>query len=190
MKTVASVVAAALLYATVRYNAFKGVPWEEWPTYVVNKAAALAALVLMAVFLIRRRTQAGTPPWHLLKAAAWLIALHVGLSLALLGPVTYPKFFADGKPTAAVAWSILLGASAAAGALLRSRRPVGVADRGGPLRLGLLAFAAGSHAALLGYGGWTTPSTWPGFLFPITLIAFVAGTIGLLAGAWPVRQGR
>jgi hypothetical protein len=39
---------------------------------------------------------------------------------------------------------------------------------------------------LLGFGGWTTPSAWPGFLFPITLIAFIVGIIGLLAAAFPV----
>ncbi len=175
-----------LAYATVRYNVFKGVPWDEWPTYVVNKAAALSALMLMTVFLIRGRSQTGGLHLHLLRAAAWLIALHVLLSLALLGPATYPKFFDDGKLTVSVAWSLLLGASVAAGSLLRPRRPVGQADRGGALRLGLLAFAAGSHAALLGFGGWTTPSAWPGFLFPITLIAFIVGIIGLLAAAFPV----
>lgn len=36
MKAVASVVLTTLAYATVRYNVFKGVPWDEWPTYVVS----------------------------------------------------------------------------------------------------------------------------------------------------------
>lgn len=190
MKTIASVVAGALLYATVRYNLFKGVPWAEWPTFVVNKAAALSALVLTVVLLLRRRTNAGSQPTHLLNAAAWLAALHVGLSLAILSPASYPKLFVEGKLTTAAAWSILLGASAAAGALQRSRRLETQTDRGGSLRLGLLAFAPGLHAALLGYEGWFAPSTWPGYLVPITLLAFVAGAIGLLAGAWPARRDR
>ncbi len=189
MKTIASTVLTALAYATVRYNAFKGVPWDQWPTFVVNKAAALSALLLVVIFLLRRRVRVAGGQRLLLATASWLVALHVGLSLALFTPATYPKLFAEGRPVATVAWSLLL-AAAAAGTFLRSRHPDGLTDRGWPLRLGLLAFASGLHAALLGYEGWFAPSSWPGFLVPITLIAFVAGVIGLWAGARGARDGR
>jgi hypothetical protein len=190
MKTVLSVVSGALLYATVRYNVFKGVPWTEWPTFVVNKAAALGALLLVVLHLLRRRTRGAGTQGHLVSAAAWLAALHVGLSLAILSPASFPKLFVEGKPTTAAAWSILLGALAAAGAFAGSRRPDAWSDRAGSLRLGLLAFVPGLHAALLGYEGWFAPSTWPGYLVPITLIAFVSGTIGVLAAGWPSRGNR
>ena len=46
--------------------------------------------------------------------------------------------------------------------------------------LGLVAFGAGAHAALYGYSSWLTPSSWPGYLPPITLVSFAAGIIGVL----------
>ncbi len=188
MKTIGSVVVAALLYATVRYNGFKGVAWGEWPTYVVNKAAALSALLLIAIFLVRRRSRDDAPE-SLLRAARGLIALHAVLSLALLGPASFPKYFIEGKPTASVAWSLLLAALAATGALAMSRRGDARVTGGRLAGLGVLAFVAGLHAALLGYDGWLAPSTWPGYMVPITVIAFIAGTVGLLAGARAARSG-
>lgn len=190
MKTIATVWLGTLAYATIRYNVLKGVAWAEWPTFVVNKAAALSALLLVVVFLVRRHKGGAARLGHLLSAATAAAALHVALSLALLGPASYPKFFVDGKPTAAAAASLLLGALAVVGAFARSSRRDANPDPGRALRLGLLAFVPGVHAALLGWEGWLTPSAWPGGLLPITLIAFVAGTIGLLAGAWPLKGGR
>ncbi|KKO17939.1 MAG: hypothetical protein BROFUL_03390 [Candidatus Brocadia fulgida] len=46
---------AAAAYATLRYNVFKGVPWSDWSTYVMNKAVALSALAFMALEVFRSR---------------------------------------------------------------------------------------------------------------------------------------
>jgi len=173
MATVASVLASTLLYATLRYNVLKGVAWVEWPTYVLNKAAALSALLLGVLALWPRATPARAA--ERMRAAGWLGALHVGLSLALLGPATYPKYFADGKPTTAAAWSLLAGVLAAV--LVRREGPAsGARSR---WHAGLVAFLPGVHAGLLGYGSWLEPTTWPGYLVPITLLAFATGCLGL-----------
>ena len=40
-------IALAAVYATVRYNVFKGVPWSDWPGYIADKALAVAGLLLL-----------------------------------------------------------------------------------------------------------------------------------------------
>ena len=180
MGAVPIVVASTLLYATVRYNVLKGVAWCEWPTYVANKAAALSALLLIVLSL--RRGLPSDDEARLRRTAAWLVALHGVLSLGLLGPATYPRYFVDGKPTAAAAWSLLAGALSAV-VMLRGLPADGSGSSSTRWRLGLLAFVPGVHAALLGYESWFAPATWPGYLVPITLLAFVAGAVGLALAA-------
>ncbi len=43
----------------------------------------------------------------------------------------------------------------------------------------LLALAAG-HVLVMGLSGWLAPQGWPGFLPPISLVAFIAAVIPLL----------
>jgi len=170
---------ASLAYATLRYNVFKGVPWSDWPVFVLNKALALSSLLLLVLWAVRARRGKGTPQTVLLTAASRMTLAHVGLSLVALTPVYFPAFFLDGRLTWQAGTAVALGVAAASGLAAGARQ-------GGPHghrlpALGLVAFGAGTHAALYGYASWLTPWAWPGYMPPITLVSFMAGIIGVLA---------
>ncbi|MDO8836112.1 MAG: hypothetical protein Q7V01_10975, partial [Vicinamibacterales bacterium] len=111
---------------------------------------------------------------------AWrLVLIHVSLSLALYGAAYFPAFFVDGRLTWQAGVSLLAGAIAAGGAGA-IRAPHGLAA---PVRMvGGLTLLVGVHAGVIGYANWFTPASWPGYLFPITLVSFVAGLAGAAAG--------
>ena len=188
------ITAASLAYATLRYNVFKGVAWADWPVFILNKGLALASLLLLAAWILghRRSTDASEPA--LLAAASRLMLAHIGLSLAALSPVYFPAFFADGRLTWQAGTALAIGVAAAvalpvvsrpgrahrpgfaASASSRCGLPCGVvrvsswftpaAHRSRLRGLGLIAFAAGCHAALFGYSSWFTPAAWPGSCRP------------------------
>jgi hypothetical protein len=175
----------SVLYATLRYNLFQGVPWADWPVYTLNKAFALSALILLVFFIIRRAREQGPGKVRTLYGAGVFGAIHVILSLALLSPAYYGKLFSEGKLTATAGWSVGLGAVAAAamafGTIIR-----GDQDMGRGLRnLSILALVIGFHALLQGFAGWFVPSNWPGMMPPITLISFL---LGLAAAAIAYAQ--
>jgi len=178
---------SALAYATIRYNVFKGVPWSDWPVYVVNKAVALSSLLLLLAWILRARRGPGDDPTGLLSQAGRFAVAHAGLSLAILAPAYFPTFFVDGRLNWASGLSILLGVMAASGLYLTSRPAVG---RPGTVRgLGAVGLVTGIHAMLNGYGSWLAPATWPGFMPPITLISFAAGAACLGAALRLGRRG-
>ena len=173
------VIAASVSYATLRYNVFKGVPWTDWPVYILNKALALSALFLLVAWVLRARRDPGAYREDLWEVAWRLVLIHVSLSLALYGAAYFPAFFFDGRLTWQAGVSLLAGAIAAGGAGA-IRAPHG---HPAPIRLvGGLMLLIGAHAGVIGYAGWFTPSSWPGYLFPITLVSFVAGLVGAAAG--------
>ena len=187
MRTVFTVMISCAIYATLRYNVFKGVAWSEWPVYVLNKVFALSSLLLLMIQILRLRRNQGDPKPSLLTAAWALMLLHAGLSLVILEPAYYIKYFSGSKLTLAAGWSMMLGVAAAVGLHVYSR----FCERAGAgrliLKLGGFAFVAGLHAALLGYAGWFQPATWPGHMIPITLISFVSGLVALSAALGPRR---
>jgi hypothetical protein len=180
----AALMAGALGYATLRYNVFKGVPWADWPAYTVNKALAVASLLMLAASALRlRRPDARI---GILMATAGALALaHSLLSFALFDPGYYPRLFAAGKLTATAGLSLTLGAGVMAAMELGARR----ADRWTPAvrhrALAAVAFASGTHAALPALASWAEPSTWPGGMPPLTLISFLAGVIAV--AGWRLR---
>lgn len=186
-RTVWLALAGSALYASARYQVFGTAPWSDWPMYTLNKVFALAALVLLVVAVARRRFGQGQPIAPVMAAAGALFALHGVISLALLSPAYYGKFYFEGKLTALAGVAIVLGIIAAA-ALAAGARPApgrGAGEKAG--RLALLAFAVGLHAALPGLASWLAPSAWPGMMPPITLVSFVLGTAAL-AIAWSPRD--
>lgn len=168
-------------YATLRYNVIKGVPWSWWPVYTVNKAlglGALAAIVWMLLCKCRGRSvNPGIPSWTVA-----CMGMHVMVSLAIMTPRYYPKYYAaGGSPpdfTALAAVSWLVGAVAAGWMFLLLRR-CEQHDGHPDDPLGVIALMVGVHAAVLGVKGWFEPWTWPGYMVPITLISFILGIVGI-----------
>ena len=169
----------ALAYATVRYNVVKGVPWSDWPVYVVNKAIALASLLFLLAWVLRARVGRGESSSGLLSLARRFALAHVGLSLAILSPAYFPAFFVEGRLNWASGLSILIGVVAASGLYLRSRPTVSWPATA--RSVGVVGLITGIHAGLTGYGSWLAPATWPGYMPPITLISFAAGAVCLVA---------
>lgn len=175
----------SVVYATARYNIFKGVPWSDWPAYTLNKAFGLAALLLLVLSVIGKGSAEVRP----MRMAGAFVSIHVLLSLTLFSPAYYANFFLQGKLTAAAGLSMLLGAAAAAAmASGKGPRVAPTVDRGS-WNLALVAFAGGAHAMLQGFAGWFAPSTWPGMMPPITLISFLLGLAAVAVVSRAKRTG-
>lgn len=171
MRTALLTLAGAVIYATARYNIFKGVPWTDWPTYVLNKAFALSAITLLAIAVIRQRMTREYSAAQTMYMAGVFAALHVVLSLTVLTPAYFEKFFQQGKFTAAAGWSMALGVIAAVMMAFNARANGGQGSNGKRKKLVILAILIGLHAMLQGFAGWFVPAQWPGMLPPITLIS-------------------
>lgn len=180
VRLTAALFAAALGYATLRYNVFKGVPWTDWPAYTVNKALAVASVLMVAATVVRLCTR-GKRTSVLMAAAGVLALVHSLLSFAMLNPGYYPRLFEAGKLTFSGGLSLTLGAAVMAvmelGARGSGNWPQALRHRA----LAVVALGGGVHAALPAVATWLEPSTWPGGLPPLTLISFLAGSLGLLA---------
>lgn len=180
----AGALGAALAYATLRYNVFKGVPWQDWPAYTLNKALAVASLLLIAIAVWRLvRGRAGTST--VLGWAGALAFTHSLLSYALFTPLYFPRLFEAGRLTFSAGLAITLGVGAMVAMELGARRSGPWSPNLRHAALALIAFASGVHAALPALATWIDPTTWPGGLPPLTLISFLAGTAALVI--WAVR---
>lgn len=181
-KLLAGLTGAGLAYAIVRYNVFKGVPWDQLPVYVANKAIALVGLMLLGLSRIvvekQRRKNLGL-------SGALLVVVHVLMSLILLGPDYYASFYSElGQMTLAAELSMLAGALGTAGLLwlfyVTTIRPIAGQPNRTSLVPGLgrlvLAFTA-VHVILIGVRGWFDVSSWPGSLPPITLLSFAIAAV-------------
>jgi DMSO/TMAO reductase YedYZ heme-binding membrane subunit len=188
----------SLAYAIVRYNVFKGVGWEHLPLYIVNKAVSLSAVILLAAsYLLGKWIRVfDDDPMKRLVLAKFLglsgfslAALHVVMSMMLLTPDYYAKFFGEGKMNLTGELTMLFGAlslmflaSPAVSSLPRMRQDLGQRWWRRSQRLGYLALTLNSgHLFVMGYKGWIDTSTWPGGMPPITMIAFVIGILPMIA---------
>lgn len=180
-KLIASVFAVSLAYAIARYNVFKGVLWEHLPVYVVNKAIAVTAVVLLGlsrrVFEKQRRKQLGL-------VAALLAAVHVMLSMMVLDPYYMPSMYTPSNVMTLETELSMLSGTLAAGLLLwlgyaTATHPLAGQSHGTSLVLGLgrtVLVLLALHVAFYGIAGWVAPSTWPGGMPPLTLLSFLTAT--------------
>lgn len=184
-----STFAVSLAYAVLRYHIAGTVPWSDFPVYVMNKAVSLTALAFFA-FSYR----AGKSAWIAAGSArmfgVWgfiLMNLHLALTALVWDPAHYGKLFLHGSPKAGSNLSMALGALA----ILAFCAPMWATakdpswsrwksfQRAGYIGLALTAL----HVGFIGFSGWWTPSTWPGYLPPITIISVVLAL-------WPLFQRR
>lgn len=178
---VTAIVSLSLGYATLRYNVLKGVSWADWPAYTLNKAIAVAALLLIVVAISRLMQRMGGIG-KLLALAGVFALMHSLLSFALFSPAYYARLFEGGKLTLLGGASMALGAAAMAAMELGARRSGKWTRAQKGKGLALIASIGGLHAALSAVPTWLEPGTWPGAMPPLTLISFVVGAWG--AGLW------
>lgn len=186
----------SLAYAVVRYHGFGGVPWTDFPMFILNKAISLTAFLLLTLnfALGPLHNLTGRVPASWLNArkalgmTGFLLAfVHLVMSLMLFGPANYARFFEDsGKlsligglsmVTGIVSWVILWAYNASFQTFLREDRAfIAFITSRGFMMTALLLGAA--HLFFMGYAGWMEPSGWHGGLPPISLVAFTAFVIG------------
>lgn len=109
----------SLVYAILRYNVFKGVEWIHLPLYIVNKAAALSAVILLSSsYLVGKwiKVWKDDPMMRMvlvkfLGLAGFAMAvLHIIMSVIILNPAYFAKFFGDGKLNLTGELTMLFGA--------------------------------------------------------------------------------
>lgn len=174
-------------YATIRYNIFKGVAWSDWPTYTLNKVFGVTSLLLLVIAVIRYQLGSSYPNGKILCVAGLSGGIHILLSVLLLNPVYYEKFFSDGKLTFTAGLSMLLGTIAAglffSGAVSKADRKVSAKITS----LVVICVLTALHTFFQGFETWFGIDTWPGFLPPISMLASLAGILALTILIIPTR---
>ena len=185
-----------LAYAGVRYHVVEGVALVHAPLFILNKAVSLGGLAFLAmsylvgkVGLLRwddRALQLIVTKFCGLIGFS-LVAAHVLMSLAILDPGYYAKFYAGAKMNLTGELSLSLGVFAvwcfalpAITSLPYMYDELGADRWSRSQRMGYtgLLLAAG-HVLVMGIAGWLRPGDWPGGLPPITVLAFVVAMIPL-----------
>lgn len=192
------VVVFSFVYAILRYHVFEGVPPKDFPLYVVNKALALSAFILLTLnFALGplRGLGVGVPQHWLncrkeIGTRGFLLAFaHVVMSLLLFSPAYYQKFFAQDQSVSAVGtWAMAAGV--ASFVLLWIYYSAFNVRRGSDDKLrhmisskALLLLAmviSAAHVSVMGFAGWLTPGQWAGGMPPITLVAFGVFVVGFM----------
>ncbi len=197
-KWFAVVFGGSLAYAVIRYHFAGDVPWRHFPLFILNKATSLAAVIFVACsYLIGKIIR-----WHdhdkvlrlvVIKFCGltgfFLAGVHALLSLSLLSPAYYGKYFdAGGQLNLQGELAMSVGVFAlfflmapAITTLPMMPKAIGGrrwkrSQRAGYLALVLLV----AHLGALGLQGWLTPSGWQAGLPPISLLATVAALVPLL----------
>jgi len=187
-----------LTYSIVRYHVFKGVTWSHFPLHIANKAISLAAVFFIATsYLIGKvlQAQADDPEKRLILIKFCglmgfsLAAIHAFMALLLFTPAYYPKFFLEAGPMNLTGelsmafgvlslWCLTITALTSLPFMYDA---IGADrwQRGQRMGYGSLLLVSG-HVLVMGFSGWLAPAGWPGFLPPISLLAFIAAIIPLL----------
>ena len=195
-------------YAIIRYNVIRDVPIENIPLFISNKAIALAATILIGIsfllgplarFFPNRYTQHLYLRKHIGLVGFGLGALHSLMSLALLSPAYYGKFYDGdtGKFNAIGEGSLLFGVLAFIVFSLVSITSIpSIAERMTQQkwqtiqRMGYLAYIfVLLHVVVMGFAGWLHASAYQYGFISVSLVAalviILVLTIRILVLAFP-----
>ena len=196
-KWFAVVFGVSLLYAIVRYHFAGDVEWRHFPLFIFNKAISLAAVVFVSCsYLVGKIIH-----WHdddkalrlvVIKFCGltgfFLAGIHAFLSLSLLTPAYYGKYFdVDGRLNlqGEVAMSVgvvalFLLMSPAITTLPMMPKAIGGKRWKRSQRAGYFALIlVVGHLVVLGLKGWLAPRGWPAGIPPISLVAVLAALVPL-----------
>ncbi len=169
-----------LMYAVLRYNIFGDVPWTDIPLFIVNKALSLTTVVLL-FSTISRKEKVRKRLKELWKSIFVLTSIHVFISFLLLDPEYFRNFYSAGTLNLLGYLSISFGISAFIGIIiLNSNKILPTKNANFTISYSVrhtiqkvIPILIVGHLMSTGYKGWLSPMNWHGYLFPISLIAFV-----------------
>ncbi|MBI1354356.1 MAG: hypothetical protein GC160_08415 [Acidobacteria bacterium] len=192
---------ACIAYAILRYNIFGPVEWIHLPSFVINKSFGLGAVVFLSCsYLVGKWIKAyPSDPKRRRSLAKFLgltglyfAGLHIMLSLALLSPAYYGKFYIDGGKMNLMGEVTFLFGALAIGFLMFpaiTTLPLMYEALGGERwqrmqRMGYWALAMlAGHTFTMGWSGWLEPAGWHGGMPPISVWAFAFAVAALVAKA-------
>lgn len=159
------------VYAVLRYVVFKDVDVDYLALYVLNKSFSLSVVLLIPYILIKNNKL-------LVNSFNVLILLHIAVSLFLFDAQHYNKFFTNaGNYSITAMLTVLFGAVSAIIFLSwHFKKIINISSR---TRLIIFIFFTASHTFVMGVNSWFSPQTWPGYMPPITLVAFISATYSL-----------
>ncbi len=180
----------SLSYAVLRYHILGPIPWKDFPFFILNKAVALSAFVLLSFnFSFGPICNLGLKipdSWMNARramgiSAIIMVLIHVLMSFLIFNQATYSKFFEQNGTLTIFAGLSMLGgvlSFVVIGAysfgfithlkenkvfiqFLKSRKFLLFT-----ILLGMI------HLFFMGFKGWLIPSDWHGGLPPISLVGF------------------
>lgn len=185
-----------VFYGTLRYIVFKGVNPIHIPLYITNKIVSTSGLFFLALSYAW-----GKMKWlklkkknltnHFIKFTGLvgfsLSAMHVFMSLIIISPAYYPKFYEGDMMNFKGELSMLMGVFSfycftipAITTIPFMQEAVGIKKWQKGQQMGYIGlFTALLHVLFMGFSGWFTIDKWPGYLPPITLIAALIAFIPL-----------
>ena len=181
-------------YAIIRYHFGKELIGFTETFFVVNKALAWTAGTLFLLTLLPqfqldkfklKRRQLGTTGYC-------FAIVHISLIFLILNPELYPKFYSnselnyDGYLTISLGICSLLLFSLPLYASLQKREKLQYLYRFG--RFGIYLNIL--HVTSIGATGWVTPTNWPYFMPPITLIFIVQAALIILINKFTQKKNK
>lgn len=169
---------SSIIYAIVRYNVFHEVAWSDLPLYVMNKAISLSAVILFAISRIIKSSSEQNVKKILKDFAVIFAIVHVVISLTILSPNYFGKFYSGSQFTLLGSLTLLFGILSFllmflfSGKFFLRKVLSNNANMSKVVFFFILLTAA--HVFVMGYQGWLVPSNWPGGLPPISLLSFLA----------------
>jgi hypothetical protein len=174
----------SILYSILRYNIFSDVSWIDLPLYVFNKGFALSSIILFAYY----HSSINNPKISVNKLfreyAIILGVLHILISLIIISPEYFPKFYNSLKLNGVGELSIFFGVISSGIILYMNSKKIleeSLSKTKTKERLASIFFVMlAAHVFVMGYKGWLDPGSWPGYLPPITLLSFIIAAFPLL----------
>jgi len=192
--TILIVILFTTIYSILRYNILGNVEWSQLPLYVSNKIFSFTAVILLSYMFsaksIQKKKGLIVQQFSIIGYAIFfLIITHIFISILILNPNYFSKFFQDsGHFTILASLSMFFGVISTV--LLFSLTPFfrkTIQEKSDLAKIIysqfskiFLMFFVALHLFFMGYKGWLTPEKWNGGLPPITLISFAFVIISLI----------
>ncbi len=174
----------SFIYSLLRYNVFGDTPWEDLPLFVMNKVFALTSIILFSYYQFSIIKSEWDESKIIRDYAVIFGVFHILISTIIISPAYFPKFFNALKFNLIGELSLFLGVIASGLLLILFSKNIlesvkNKAEFNNRIAKSFFVFTA-AHVIIMGYKGWFEPSSWQGWLPPITLLSFVVAVIPLV----------